>query len=69
MLSPDEYLPYYFNISGVVACLVMLIMSIFYLFYAVNLYLECNDKAARKLMFASFAYLPIVLLILVVDKI
>lgn len=62
-------LPYYFGISGYIACSVMAIMGIFYLVYAIKLYLECTDKAARKLMFASFVYLPIVLIVLVLDKI
>lgn len=68
-LLPMSVLPLYFNISGYIACVVMLIMGIFYLTYAIKLYLECNDQAARKLMFASFAYLPVVLIVLVLDKI
>ena len=68
-LVPMSYLPVYFAISGWIAVSVMLIMSVIYLFYAINLYNKCNDAAARKLMFASFAWLPIVLLILVIDKI
>lgn len=68
-LIPMSILPYLFGISGLIACTVMLIMGIFYLFYAIKLYIECTEKAARKLMFASFAYLPIVLIVLVLDKI
>jgi protoheme IX farnesyltransferase len=68
-LLPMSFLPVYFNISGYIACMVMLIMGIFYLTYAIKLYLECTDQAARKLMFASFAYLPVVLIVLVLDKI
>lgn len=68
-LVPMSALPYYLNISGYIACAVMLIMSIVYLIYAIKLYQECTEKAARKLMFASFAYLPIVLIVLVLDKI
>ncbi len=68
-LLPMSILPYYLDISGLVACSVMLAMGIFYLFYAIKLYIACTDKAARQLMFASFVYLPIVLLSLVFDKI
>lgn len=68
-LLPMSALPMYFNISGYIACVVMLIMGIFYLTYAIKLYLECTDQTARKLMFASFAYLPVVLVVLVLDKI
>jgi protoheme IX farnesyltransferase len=59
----------YFRISGWTAVFVMLLMAVIYLSYAINLYNKCTDKAARKLMFASFAYLPVVLLVLVMDKI
>ncbi len=68
-LVPMSLLPYYLNISGLIACAVMGAMGVFYLVYAVRLYLECTDQAARKLMFASFAYLPVVLITLVLDKI
>lgn len=68
-LLPMSILPFYFGISGYIACTVMLVMGIFYLTYAIKLYLECTDQAARKLMFASFAYLPVVLIVLVLDKI
>ena len=67
-LVPMSYLPYYFGIANYIACSVMFLMSIFYLYYSVKLYQECTDQAARKLMFASFAYLPIVLIVLVLDK-
>ncbi len=68
-LVPMSYLPMYFKISGWTAVFVMLFMAVIYLSYAINLYNKCTDKAARKLMFASFAYLPVVLLVLVMDKI
>jgi protoheme IX farnesyltransferase len=47
----------------------MLLGALVYTFYAVRLYMECNQQAARKLMFASFFYLPIVLIVLLLDKI
>ncbi len=69
LLLPMSFLPFYLDISGLIACSVMLFMGLFYLSYAINLFNKCTDKAARKLMFASFAYLPIVLIVLVLDKI
>ncbi|MGH1337525.1 MAG: heme o synthase [Aureispira sp.] len=69
VLIPMSILPYAMGIAGWIACSVMLVMGIIYLFYALNLYRFCNDQAARKLMFASFVYLPIVLIALVIDKI
>jgi protoheme IX farnesyltransferase len=37
--------------------------------YAYKLYVSCETKDARKLMFASFVYLPIIQFIYVIDKI
>jgi protoheme IX farnesyltransferase len=68
-LLPMSFLAFYLNISGLIACFTMIIMGLIYLTYAINLYIKCTDQAARKLMFASFAYLPVVLLVLVLDKI
>lgn len=68
-LLPMSILPYYFGISGWVACTTMLILGVVYLAYAINLYQKCTAHAARKLMFASFFYLPIVLIVLILDKI
>jgi protoheme IX farnesyltransferase len=34
----------------------------------VKLYKECSVKAARELMFGSFIYLPVVQIILLIDK-
>ncbi|MCH2021463.1 MAG: heme o synthase [Saprospiraceae bacterium] len=68
-LVPLSFLTFYLDISGYIACFVMLIMGLIFLAYAINLYRDCTEKAARKLMFASFVYLPIVLIILVLDKI
>lgn len=68
-LLPMSFLPYYFDISGYIACTVMFVMGGFYLTYAIRLYVACTTQAARKLMFASFAYLPIVLIVLILDKI
>jgi protoheme IX farnesyltransferase len=68
-LIPISFCPIYLNISGGVAVTVMLLGALVYTFYAVRLYMECNQQAARKLMFASFFYLPIVLIVLLLDKI
>lgn len=68
-LLPMSILPYYFDIAGWVACSTMLVLGAVYLAYAINLYRLCTAQAARKLMFASFFYLPIVLIVLFLDKI
>jgi len=42
-------------------------LGIFYLIYAVRFWLDVNDRSARKLLRASFLYLPAILLLLLVD--
>ena len=68
-LIPLSILPYYFELSGHYALIVMLAMGVFYTYKAYQLYRNCDEISARKLMFASFIYLPVVLLILIIDKI
>jgi protoheme IX farnesyltransferase len=41
--------------------LIINLINLVYIYYAWRLYRTLNDKAARKLMFYSFAYLPLVL--------
>lgn len=68
-LIPISFVPYYLGITGWIATAVMLILAVYYVVYAVRLYIYCDAQAARKLMFSSFFYLPIVLIVLLLDKI
>ncbi len=61
--------PYTFGLVGVYGTTVMVIMGAFYMFTAANLYRKNDDKSAKHLMFASFFYLPITQLAMVLDKI
>jgi protoheme IX farnesyltransferase len=49
------------NIHAVSATVILLAGAMF-LYYAVQLYRTCETKDAKKLMFASIGYLPVVLL-------
>lgn len=69
MMMPIGMLPYYFNISGQVSLFILLGCNIFMIVQCTRLYLELNVKAARRVMFSSYIYLPIVLLALLADKI
>lgn len=53
---------------GNLAAIIALLAGLFMAFYAYKLYRSCDVKEARKLMFASFFYLPIVQLFYVIDK-
>ncbi len=61
-IPPDR--PLVGNLAAVVAFLCGAVMA----WYAYKLYRSCDVKEARRLMFASFFYLPIVQLFYVIDK-
>lgn len=68
-LIPVGLLPYIFNMSGINSALVVSICGVLFTWQALRLYKSCSDEDASKLMFASFVYLPIVQLALLIDKI
>lgn len=67
-LIPISILPYVFGSTSWLAAIIIGASSIWFSFYALMLYKECTDSAARKLMFASFIYLPVVQLAWLADK-
>jgi len=69
LLIPIGLMPYFIGISGLISAIVLVMMAIVYAFFGWNLYKKCSRGAARKLMFSSFFYLPIVLFALLADKI
>lgn len=62
-------LPYMLGYAGVISLLVGVGFSLFYLMRGFDFVIHIDDAAAKKLMFTSFAYIPIVLLGYVLDKI
>ena len=68
-LIPVSLVPAWFGFTGVVSAVVELLCGLVFLFQALNLFRECTVPAARKLMFGSFFYLPVVLLALYLDRI
>lgn len=61
--------PYSFGMVGVYGTAVMVFTGSIYMFTAANLYRNNDDKSAKHLLFASFFYLPITQLAMVLDKI
>lgn len=62
-------LPFFFGLSGIISLVIITITGIVFLLQAIQLSIDTSDKSAKKLMFASFLYLPIVLIALNLDKI
>ncbi len=69
MMVPVGILPYFFNISGVVSMWIVMAANIFIVVQCFRLYLEMDVKAARRVMFSSYIYLPVVFLALLFDKV
>lgn len=68
VLLPVGVLPYLNGMSGSVSFWIVLAANLFMVLQCVRLYREMNVKAARRVMFSSYIYLPIVLLALLGDK-
>lgn len=68
VLIPVGILPYLIGMSGMVSFWIVLAANIFMIWQSIRLYREMEVKAARRVMFSSYIYLPIVLLALLADK-
>ncbi len=69
VLVPVGLLPYLIGMSGVVALWIVLVANLLMIWQSVRLYREMEVKAARRVMFSSYIYLPVVLLALLGDKV
>jgi len=69
LLVPIGVIPYFIHMSGLVSLVIVGIANLFMVLRCVNLYRQMDVKAARKVMFGSYIYLPVVLLALLADKI
>ncbi len=69
LLIPIGLMPYFFKMSGVVSLVIVLFANFFMLWQCVRLFREMDVKAARRVMFSSYIYLPVVLLALLADKV
>jgi len=61
-------LPVFFGLVGWIAAVIFVISGIMMIIPAIRLFKDRSDKAATKLMFASFIYIPLILLAWYIDK-
>jgi protoheme IX farnesyltransferase len=61
-------LPVFFGMAGNIALLFFLIAGVIVIYPAIQLFQKKTDKAASMVMFASFIYVPIVLVAWYIDK-
>lgn len=68
-LIPVSLLPTFFGYTGTIAAAVSIVAGIIFTKQALDLYKSLSADDAKKLMFGSFVYLPVVQLAYLIDKI
>jgi protoheme IX farnesyltransferase len=68
LMIPIGFLPHYFHLTGEWSMWVVLVANIFIVVQCVRLYQNMGVQAARRVMFSSYIYLPVVYLSLLADK-
>ena len=75
LLVPVTLIPYftgmcsYENVRGVISVVLIVLANIFMMYRCVTLYKKMDVKSARKVMFGSYMYLPVILLALLLSKV
>jgi len=68
LLIPAGVIPYFIGMSGTVSLVIVALANVFMVWRCVQLYRNMDVPSARRVMFSSYIYLPIVLLALLADK-
>lgn len=68
LMVPVGILPYIYHLSGEISLWIVLACNIGMVIQSIRLYKDMTVKAARRVMFSSYIYLPVVLLALLADK-
>ena len=69
LMIPIGMVPYFIGLTGITSLWIVLVCNLFMVVQSARLYKEMDVKAARRVMFSIYIYLPIVLLALLADKI
>jgi len=57
-----------FGMSGIASMVILTLANLVMVWQCIRLFREMDVKAARRVMFTSYIYLPVVLLALLADK-
>lgn len=68
LMIPVGMLSYYYGLTGRISLWIVLACNLFMVFQSVRLYINMDVPSARRVMFSSYIYLPVVLLSLLADK-
>lgn len=69
LMIPVGVLPHYFGLTGQVSMYIVIVCNLFMVVQSLRLYQGMDVKSARRVMFSSYIYLPIVFLALLADKV
>jgi protoheme IX farnesyltransferase len=69
LLIPLTWGMYYFGWAGMISAIAGTVLALVYAYFGWGLYKTQNRKGALRLMFASFFYLPLTLILFYVDKV
>ncbi len=69
LLIPVGFAPYLTGMTGWVSAIIVTAANLVMLWQSVNLYRRMEASAARRVMFGSYIYLPVVLLAWLIDKV
>lgn len=69
LLVPFSLLPWALDLTGNATLILGSLLGLIFYLYAYRLYQTCAVEDARKLMFASFVYLPLIQFLYVFDKV
>jgi len=68
ILLPLGFLPWAWGMTGWISTVIVCLANLFLIWQCIRLYREMDVKAARRVMFSSYIYLPLVLIALLGDK-
>jgi protoheme IX farnesyltransferase len=68
LLIPVGVIPYFIGMSGIVSLIIIFAANLFMVWQCIRLYRDMEVKSARRIMFSSYIYLPVVLLAMLGDK-
>jgi protoheme IX farnesyltransferase len=62
-------IPFLLGVTGIISLIIIALAGLYFMKCGIQLVIDLTDKSAKRMMFASFIYIPVVLLSLVIDKI
>ena len=68
ILLPLSFLPYMLGLGSIWSAIVLEVCSLYFFYKSIVLLKEVTNASARGLMFTSFFYLPLVFIIMLLDK-